>query len=325
MKHLTVDRIVRHKDIRVDEFRPREEKEDEECYRISNVLYNPLSQYIVTPYKIIQLNRRFRYLKLIREHPEVLKIVKEMNEEEEESEVNNEDTIDNGDTVMKEDTIDTHGNNGDTEVKDDNNGDDTEVKEDTNDTNGDDTEVKDDTNTDTVMKEENNDNNGDDTNGSDTNGDTVMKEETTRKDSEEDPQEPSYVLTLDDEYVIQEASTPVPIPTIPHQTRVYQVKWEGSSYNEITWELDSTLVDDKKKIMNYLRFIKPPDLYANSNNTMYRMKFPLLFIVITVLLQTSTSSTTSLLLTSQGSSFENINWKASIGSFSTGINEETAS
>lgn len=225
MKHLTVDRIVRHKDIRVDEFRPREEKEDEECYRISNVLYNPLSQYIVTPYKIIQLNRRFRYLKLIREHSEVLKIVKEMNEEEEESEVNNEDTIENGDTVMKEDTNDTNGN--DTEAKDD-------------------------------------------TNGSDTNGDTVMKEETTRKDSEEDPQEPSYVLTLDDEYVIQEASTPVPIPTIPHQTRVYQVKWEGSSYNEITWELDSTLVDDKKKIMNYLRFIKPPDLYANSNNTMYR-------------------------------------------------------
>ena len=241
MKHLTVDRIVRHKDIRVDEFRPREEKEDEECYRISNVLYNPLSQYIVTPYKIIQLNRRFRYLKLIREHSEVLKIVKEMNEEEEESEVNNEDTIENGDTVMKEDTNDTHGDTN-------------------NDTNGD-TEVKDDTN-DTEAK--------DDTNGSDTNGDTVMKEETTRKDSEEDPQEPSYVLTLDDEYVIQEASTPVPIPTIPHQTRVYQVKWEGSSYNEITWELDSTLVDDKKKIMNYLRFIKPPDLYANSNNTMYR-------------------------------------------------------
>ena len=291
MKHLTVDRIVRHKDIRVDEFRPREEKEDEECYRISNVLYNPLSQYIVTPYKIIQLNRRFRYLKLIREHPEVLKIVKEMNEEEEESEVNNEDTIENGDTVMKEDTNDTHGNNGDT------NGDDTEVKDDTNtdtvmkddtngnDTNGDtnndtevkddtngDTEVKDDTNGDTVMKEDtNNDTNGNDTEvKDDTNGDTVMKEETTRKDSEEDPQEPSYVLTLDDEYVIQEASTPVPIPTIPHQTRVYQVKWEGSSYNEITWELDSTLVDDKKKIMNYLRFIKPPDLYANSNNTMYR-------------------------------------------------------
>ena len=288
MKHLTVDRIVRHKDIRVDEFRPREEKEDEECYRISNVLYNPLSQYIVTPYKIIQLNRRFRYLKLIREHPEVLKIVKEMNEEEEESEVNNEDTIDNGDTVMKDDTNDTHGNNGDTEVKDDNNGDtngdtngsdtngNTVMKDDTNDTNGSDTEVKDDTNGDTAMKEDTNDTNGsdtevkDDTNGSDTNGDTVMKEETTRKDSEEDLQEPSYVLTLDDEYVIQEASTPVPIPTIPHQTRVYQVKWEGSSYNEITWELDSTLVDDKKKIMNYLRFIKPPDLYANSNNTMYR-------------------------------------------------------
>ena len=245
MKHLTVDRIVRHKDIRVDEFRPREEKEDEECYRISNVLYNPLSQYIVTPYKIIQLNRRFRYLKLIREHSEVLKIVKEMNEEEEESEVNNEDTIENGDTVMKEDTNDTHGDtNGDT------NGNDTHG--DTNGNNGD-TEVKDDTN-DTEAK--------DDTNGSDTNGDTVMKEE--------DPQEPSYVLTLDDEYVIQEASVPVPIPTIPHQTRVYQVKWEGSSYNEITWELDSTLVDDKKKIMNYLRFIKPPDLYANSNNTMYR-------------------------------------------------------
>ena len=251
MKHLTVDRIVRHKDIRVDEFRPREEKEDEECYRISNVLYNPLSQYIVTPYKIIQLNRRFRYLKLIREHPEVLKIVKEMNEEEE-SEVNNEDTIDNGDTVMKEDT------NGDTNGDDTNT--DTAMKDETNDTNGNDTEAKDDTN----------DTNGNDTNGSDTNGDTVMKEETTRKDSEEDPQEPSYVLTLDDEYVIQEASTPVPIPTIPHQTRVYQVKWEGSSYNEITWELDSTLVDDKKKIMNYLRFIKPPDLYANSNNTMYR-------------------------------------------------------
>ena len=301
MKHLTVDRIVRHKDIRVDEFRPREEKEDEECYRISNVLYNPLSQYIVTPYKIIQLNRRFRYLKLIREHSEVLKIVKEMNEEEEESEVNNEDTIENGDTVMKEDTNDTHGNDTNNDTHGDTHGDTTG-----NDTHGD-TEVK------------------DDTNGSDTNGDTVMKEETTRKDSEEDPQEPSYVLTLDDEYVIQEASTPVPIPTIPHQTRVYQVKWEGSSYNEITWELDSTLVDDKKKIMNYLRFIKPPDLYANSNNTMYRMRFPLLFIVITVLLQTSTSSTTSPLLTSQGSSFENINWKASIGSFSTGINEETAS
>ena len=253
MKHLTVDRIVRHKDIRVDEFRPREEKEDEECYRISNVLYNPLSQYIVTPYKIIQLNRRFRYLKLIREHSEVLKIVKEMNEEEEESEVNNEDTIENGDTVMKEDTNDTHGDtHGDTN---------NDTTGDTTGNNGD-TEVKEDTNTDTAMK--------DDTNGSDTNGDTVMKEETTRKDSEEDPQEPSYVLTLDDEYVIQEASTPVPIPTIPHQTRVYQVKWEGSSYNEITWELDSTLVDDKKKIMNYLRFIKPPDLYANSNNTMYR-------------------------------------------------------
>ena len=261
MKHLTVDRIVRHKDIRVDEFRPREEKEDEECYRISNVLYNPLSQYIVTPYKIIQLNRRFRYLKLIREHSEVLKIVKEMNEEEEESEVNNEDTIENGDTVMKEDTNDTHGDTHGNDTNNDTNNDTHgDTHGDTTGNNGD-TEVKDDTN-DTEAK--------DDTNGNDTNGDTVMKEETTRKDSEEDPQEPSYVLTLDDEYVIQEASAPVPIPTIPHQTRVYQVKWEGSSYNEITWELDSTLVDDKKKIMNYLRFIKPPDLYANSNNTMYR-------------------------------------------------------